>query len=88
MSYSASSRSFENCFKFSYVCTNHNNIVFEHRRLDNVWFCEKRDRHGNTLGSMIRTNEQMRPIFNHMQCVAECDFLSLSTNADFSVHSV
>lgn len=81
-------RTFENCFKFRYVCTNHNNKVFEHRRVGDVWFSELRDRYGNVLKKATRTNDDMRHIFNHMQCVAECDYYSMSTNADFSVHSV
>lgn len=81
-------KTFDNCYKFRYVCTNHNNIVFEHRRMDDHWISEKRDRYGNRIKYEIRTNDQMRPIFNHMFCVAECDYYTLATNADFSVHSV
>jgi hypothetical protein len=81
-------RTFENCWKFSYVCTNHGDIVFEHRRMDNKWISEKRDRYGNRLGVSIRTNEQMRPIWNHVQCVANCDFYSMSDNSTFSPYSI
>ena len=81
-------KTFENCWKFTYRCTNHDNIVFEHKRMGDAWWSEKRDRYGNHMGSVVRTNDQMRPIFNHMQCVSECEYRSLSTNADFSVYSI
>jgi len=81
-------KTFETCWKFTYRCTNHDNIVFEHRRMGGTWFSEKRDRCGNRMGCTVRTDDQMRPIFNHMQCVAECEYRTLSTNADFSVYSI
>ena len=81
-------RTFENCWKFSYVSTNHDNLVFEHKRQDGKWVTEKRDRYGNRLGVSIRSEIEMRPIFNHMQCVAQCEFYSMSQLSDFSVYSV
>lgn len=81
-------RTFQNCFKFRYVCTNHFGIVFEHRRIDGgKWSSEKRDRYGNRMGTSIRTDAEMQPIFNHMQFVAECDYYSMSSNSDFSCYS-
>jgi hypothetical protein len=79
-------RTFENCFKFRYTCTNHHGIVFEHRRMDGKWISEKRDRYGNRMGTSIRTDAQMQPIFNHMQCVAECDYYSRLSTADLSCY--
>lgn len=69
-------KSFRNCCKFVYTCTNYNNIVYEHRRMDGKWLSEKRDRYGNRLGVSIRTDVEMEPIFNHMRCVSECEFYS------------
>jgi predicted restriction endonuclease len=81
-------RTFENCWKFSYVSTNHNDLVFEHVRRDDKWVTEKRDRYGNRLGVSIRSDAEMRPIFNHMHYVAQCEFYSMSQLSDFSVYSI
>ena len=82
----STARTFENCWRFSYLSDNWG-VFFEHRRNGEKWISEKRDRYGNTLGRSVRTDSEMRHIFNHMQCVAECDFYRLSTAADFSPYS-
>lgn len=82
-------RSFRNCYRFQYTATNHDNMVLEHTRTDsNKWLSEKRDRYGDILGRSIRTDAEMQHIYNHMQCVAECSYYSLSSNSDFSPYSV
>ena len=73
-------QSFHNCRKFRYTCTNWDNIVYEHRRLENgKWISEKHDKYGNRMGVSIRTDQEMQPIFNHVRYISDCDFYPLST---------
>jgi len=81
-------KNFESCYKMRYVCTNYDYSVLEHRRCGDKWLSELRNRYGKLIKQTFRTNEDMRHIFNHMRYVAECDFYSLSTDADFSPSSV
>lgn len=81
-------KTFRNCQKFTYVCTNWDNIVYEHHRIDNgKWFSEKRDRYGNRIETSIRTDQELEPIFNHVRSFSECNFYSLSSLSDFSPYS-
>ena len=83
-------RTFENCFRFSTISTNHNNAVITHTRdtfNTGSWRSVIADRYGNRISCSIRSDAEMQPIFNHMQLVAECEYVSLATNADYSPYS-
>lgn len=86
-------KTFNNCYRFTYTATNHDNIILDHRRSSfahrsDGWISEKRDCYGNILGRSIYTDAEMEHIYNYMCRVAECSYVSMATNADYSPFSV
>jgi hypothetical protein len=84
------SRTFENCYRFRTISTNHDNAVITHTRdtfNTGKWRSVIADRYGNHIATSIRTDAEMRLIFNHVQLVAECEYFTLATNADYSPYS-
>ena len=83
-------RTFDSCYRFRTISTNYDNAVITHTRdtfTTGKWRSVIADRYGNRISTSIRTDAEMRLIFNHMQLVAECDYITLATNADYSPHS-
>ena len=83
-------RTFDSCYRFRTISTNYDNAVVTHTRdtfNSDKWRSVIADRYGNRISSSIRSDAEMRLIFNHMQLVAECDYITLATNADYSPHS-
>jgi hypothetical protein len=83
-------RTFENCYRFATVSTNYDNAVITHTRdtfNTGKWRSDIADRYGNHISTSTRTDAEMRPIFNHVQLVAECQYTTLATNADYSPYS-
>ena len=80
----APARTFENCWQFRYVATNHGNLWFCHTRNtfgdspDTAWVTEARSQDGRQSRKTYRSSEEMRFIWNHMHCVAECEYYGLS----------
>ena len=73
------SRTFDSCYRFRTISTNHNNAVITHTRdtfNTGKWRSVIADRYGNRISTSIRTDAEMRLIFNHMQLVAECDYIT------------
>jgi hypothetical protein len=81
-------KTFENCHRFTYAGSW---FVMDHFRCSslepNLWRSERRDRKGNVLKSLYRTDQEMRPLFEKCKDLYECKFYSLSSNTDFSVYS-
>lgn len=83
-------RTFDSCYRFRTISTNYDNAVVTHTRdtfNTGKWRSVIADRYGNRISSSTRTDAEMRPIFNHVQLVAECEYITLATNADYSPHS-
>ena len=69
-------RTFDSCYRFSTISTNYDNAVVTHTRdtfNTGKWRSVIADRYGNRISSSTRTDAEMRPIFNHVQLVAECE---------------
>ena len=84
------SRTFESCYRFRTISTNHDNAVITHTRdtfSTGKWRSIITDRYGNRISSSTRTDAEMRPILNNVQLVAACEYVTLATNADYSPYS-
>jgi hypothetical protein len=75
-------RTFENCWCFAYMATNHQQAWVKHLRNtfagqpDKAWRTVIRSQDGTLIRESYRSSEEMRHIFGHMQLVAECSYYS------------
>ena len=83
-------RTFDSCYRFRTISTNDNKAVITHTRdtfNTGKWRSVIADRYGNHISTSIRSDAEMRLVFNHMQLVAECYYITLATNAYYSPYS-